>query len=54
MITAILTSHASHSDRLNVARPAAMGAAARVPGTPSLHGLSCSIATAAPRDPTHP
>ena len=54
MITAIRTSNASHSGRSNAARPAGMGAAARVPGTPSVHGVSCSIATVPARDPTHP
>ena len=54
MITAIRTSHASHRGHSDAARPAGMGAAARVPGTPSVHGVSCSIATVPARDPTHP
>jgi hypothetical protein len=54
MITLVHTSNASHTRRSDASRPAAMGAAARVPGTPSVHGVSCSIETAATRDPTHP
>ena len=54
MITVVRTSNASHTRRSDASRPAGMGAAARVPGTPSLHGVSCSIATAASRDPTRP
>ena len=54
MINVVHTSNAGHTGRSDASRPAGMGAAARVPGTPSLHGVSCSIATAAARDPTHP
>ena len=54
MITVVHTSNASHTGHSDASRPAGMGAAARVPGTPSVHGVSCSVATAATRDPTHP
>ena len=54
MITLVHTSNSSHTARRNASHPAARGAAARVPGTPSVHGVSCSVATAATRDPTHP
>ena len=53
MITAIRTGNASHTGHSGASRPAGMGAAARVPGTPFLHGVSCSIATVPARDPTH-
>jgi hypothetical protein len=54
MITVVHTINASNTRRPDPSRPAGMGAAARVPGTPSLHGVSCSIGTTATRDPTHP
>jgi hypothetical protein len=54
MITLVHTSNASHTGRSDASRPAGMGAAARVPGMPSLHGVSCSVATVPARDPTHP
>ena len=54
MITVVHTSIARHSGRSDASRPAGMWAAARLTGMPSLHGVSCSIATAPTRDPTHP
>jgi hypothetical protein len=54
MITAIRTGSTSNAGHSDAARPAGMGAAARVPGTPSLHGVSCAIATVPARDPTSP
>jgi hypothetical protein len=54
MITLVHASNDSHTSRSSAARPAGMGAAARVPGTPSLHGVSCSIETVPARDPTSP
>jgi hypothetical protein len=54
MITPVHASIANHTGHSDAARPAGMEAAVRIPGTPFLHGVSCSIATVPTRDPTHP